>query len=94
MNAVAHIRKNVLGLSQMAVAELTGVAQATVSRWEKGELSPNLRELGILRDAAKAKGADWDDRWFFEPPEAIPADQPLPKPSPLGAGASDLASVG
>lgn len=68
MSAIAHIRKKVLGLSQMAVAELTGVTQATVSRWEKGELSPNLRELGILRDVARTKGVEWDDSWFFEPP--------------------------
>lgn len=68
MSAIAHIRKKVLGLSQMAVADLTGVTQATVSRWEKGELSPNLRELGILRDAARSKGVEWDDSWFFEPP--------------------------
>jgi transcriptional regulator with XRE-family HTH domain len=70
MSAIAHIRKKVLGVSQAAIAEMTGVTQATVSRWEKGELSPNLRELAILREAARAKGGDWEDSWFFEPPQA------------------------
>lgn len=73
MSAIAHIRKKVLCVSQAAIAEMTGVTQATVSRWEKGELSPNLRELAILREAARAKGGDWEDSWFFEPPQGSAA---------------------
>lgn len=85
MSAIAHIRKSVLGLSQAEVAALTGVTQATVSRWEKGELFPNLRELGVLRQAAREKDASFDDRLFFDPPavEATAALSDSEKNRPL-----------
>lgn len=38
------------GLSQSALAEQTGVPQATISRWETGEAEPGL--LGIKKLAA------------------------------------------
>ena len=77
MSAIAHIRKSVLGLSQAELAARTGVAQATVSRWEKGELFPNLRELRIIRDEALAKDPEgWRDEWLFEAPQPAPGDAP------------------
>ncbi len=63
-----HIRKNVLKMSQLELAVLAGTTQATVSRWERGELEPGLTEMARIRDGAHAKGIAWDDRWFFEAP--------------------------
>jgi len=77
MHPIEHIRKKILGLNQAALADITGVTQATVSRWESGELEPGREELGRIRDAARARGIAWDDRWFFEPPTlAIAAPEP------------------
>ena len=45
MNAIRRVRTRVLKVSQKALGEAAGVAQATVSRWEKGELSPSLHEV-------------------------------------------------
>jgi transcriptional regulator with XRE-family HTH domain len=54
------------GLSQHDFAALTGVAQATVSRWETGELSPGLPEMQRIRNEAIRRGFEWDDSLFFE----------------------------
>jgi transcriptional regulator with XRE-family HTH domain len=69
MSTIAHVRKQVLGLNQAELAALTGVSQATVSRWERGGLQPSLRELTIMRDEAKRRGKRWNDTWFFEEPK-------------------------
>jgi hypothetical protein len=76
MHPIEHIRKRVLGLNQAAFAVIAGVTQATVSRWESGELEPGREELGRIRDEARARGIAWDDRWFFEPPNASAAPEP------------------
>lgn len=68
MNALRHIRKTVLELSQAEIAALVGVSQGTVSKWENGELSPSLEEISALRAEAHKRGLAWDDRWFFESP--------------------------
>lgn len=68
MNAIPHIRKNVLNVSQAAFAAITGANQATVSRWENGELTPDLEQLRAIRAEAKRLGLEWDDSWFFETP--------------------------
>lgn len=60
------IRKEILKLSQKEMADLTGVAQTTVSRWETGVLAPNRDEMIRIRQAAKDKGASWSDTLFFE----------------------------
>ena len=67
MNALRHIRKHVFHVTQTEFAELAGVAQATVSRWENG-VAPSLDEMQVIRLAAAARGLEWDDRWFFEVP--------------------------
>lgn len=76
MSAIAHIRKQVLGISQAALAEIAGVTQATVSRWEKGELVPDLNALSRVRTAAREKDPAFDERWFFEVPPVDTAPQP------------------
>jgi transcriptional regulator with XRE-family HTH domain len=66
MNILRHIRADVFGLTQIEFAALTGVAQATISRWETGELHPGLPEMQRIRDEAIRRGFEWDDSLFFE----------------------------
>jgi len=68
MNAILHIRKNVFHLKQREFAEVVGVRQSTVSRWERGESFPSLNEMAMIRAAARESGRRWQDRWFFDPP--------------------------
>lgn len=68
MRAILHIRKSILDVNQSELATIAGATQATVSRWESGELSPDLTQLGAIRDEVKKRGHEWDDAWFFEPP--------------------------
>jgi transcriptional regulator with XRE-family HTH domain len=65
MHPLTHIRKTVLGMKQSDLAQLVGVTQATVSRWERGKLSPSLSELERIRAEAQSRGLAWDDSWFF-----------------------------
>ena len=73
MTAIRHIRKNVLKVSQATLASIVGTTQATVSRWEAGELSPNLTELEAIRAEAKRREIDWNDELFFAAPEPVAA---------------------
>jgi len=68
MTPIEHIRRNVFGLSQTAFADIAGTTQASVSRWENGELEPGREEMAKIRKRAMQVG-HWDDRWFFEVPE-------------------------
>lgn len=67
MSAIRHIRKNVFQLGQKEFAEVAGVTQSTVSRWENG-VSPSLDELERIRVAAFGRGIEWSDALFFESP--------------------------
>ncbi len=64
-----HIRKNVLGMTQVQLAALTGAQQGTVSRWERGQLEPSRDQLERIREEARNRGVEWDDSWFFERPD-------------------------
>lgn len=67
---IEHIRRKIFGgLTQTAFGEIAGTTQATVSRWENGELNPNSDQMRRIRTAAADRGKTWDDRWFFEVPE-------------------------
>lgn len=68
MNPIKNIRTNVLKMKQHEFAAVAGVNQGTVSRWEKGELTPSLAEMAAIREAAKSK-RNWSDRLFFEAPQ-------------------------
>lgn len=70
MNAIFHVRKVRFGVSQAEFGAIAGVSQGTVSKWEADELSPDREEMERIRSEAKAKGLEWDDRWFFEVPQA------------------------
>lgn len=71
MLPIAHIRSQVFKLSQAAFAEVAGVKQPTVSRWERGEFEPNRDDLERIRRAALDRGLPWDDSWFFEVPGRV-----------------------
>jgi transcriptional regulator with XRE-family HTH domain len=77
VNPLIHIRKSIFGFTQAEMARLAKVSQGTVSRWEAGELSPDRNAMRRIRAAAlkkvslkRGRGKSWDDRWFFELPEA------------------------
>jgi len=68
MSPIKHIRKHLFGVSQAAFAEIAGTTQASVSRWEMGELTPGMAEMARIREAARCLGVPWEDRLFFEVP--------------------------
>lgn len=68
MNALRHIRKEVLGLSQAELAAVACVSQGTVSKWENGDLDPDRNEMERIRTEAHRRGLEWNDAWFFEKP--------------------------
>lgn len=54
-----------LDLSQSKLAQIAGVTQGTVSRWENGSLEPSRQELSLIRAYAIEDGREWDDSMFF-----------------------------
>ena len=68
MNPIHKIRREVFGVSQAEFGEIAGTTQASVSRWENAEQEPGLEEMARIREAARARDIEWDDRWFFEGP--------------------------
>lgn len=66
MTPMQHIRKSLLRISQSEMAAITSTTQATVSRWETGELSPNLSQMARIREEAQARGVEWSDSFFFD----------------------------
>lgn len=69
MSTLKHIRTAIFEVTQAEFAALAGVTQASVSRWEKG-VAPSLDEMKRIRQAAEDRNLKWDDRFFFEVPEA------------------------
>lgn len=69
MNPMHHIRTSVLKISQKAMAEITGRDQATVSRWERGELEPSRDDMERVRSFARSRHLRWNDKLFFEVPD-------------------------
>lgn len=68
MTAIRHIRRQIFQVTQAEFAELVGVAQATVSRWEKG-VAPSLDDMQAIRAAAAERKIKWRDEWFFSSPK-------------------------
>ena len=70
MNTVRYIRDKVFKLTQAPFAAIAGVSQATVSRWETGELEPNRDNMERIHRAAIERGLELDYTSFFNaPPE-------------------------
>ena len=66
MNPIKFIRSEVLGLNQHELAAVAGVSQATVSRWESGELHPGFMEMVKMRDEAERIGKPFEVSVFFQ----------------------------
>lgn len=49
MSPFKRLRKNVLRVTQQEIAEVAETTQATVSRWEKGELFPDAKQLAAIK---------------------------------------------
>lgn len=72
MNTIQHIRTKVFGVTQAAFAELAGVSQPTVSRWESDDRrgsEPTREEMDNIRRAARDRGLAWSDELFFVVPD-------------------------
>lgn len=63
------------GMSQEEAAEAIGVSLAKLSRWEQAVNAPKGYDLGRVYAGYERWGADW--HWFFDPPEVIPAVDPV-----------------
>lgn len=61
-----HIRTSVFRIRQAEMAQIVGVAQSTVSRWEKGLAEPSLSEIARIRQEAIKRRIRWKDAWFFQ----------------------------
>ena len=66
MNSIQHIRKNILRMTQGEMATAANVSQATVSRWESGELEPSIGEAAHILADAKRRGASLSPDDFFQ----------------------------
>ena len=71
MNNIKFIRTKVFKVSQTEFARIADTGQAVVSRWEKGENSPSLDQVKLIRDEAKRRLLPWDHDWLFG---TVPAD--------------------
>ena len=56
-NDIAGLRRR-LGFSQVQLAQLLGVHPLTVSKWERGLLSPSDHQSALLASFAKARKAN------------------------------------
>ena len=68
---IISARRKQLGLTQLQVARAVGVSEATVSRWESGDIA----EVGSSKIAALARVLD------MEPAQLLGQDAPLTAPS-------------
>lgn len=70
MNAIHQIRKHVFGVTQQQFAEIAGVQQSMVSRWENNQAAPTLEEMNRIRVAASDRKLKrkWRDDLFFAAP--------------------------
>jgi len=66
MNTLRHIRRTVFKVTQVEMAGIAGVRQATISRWEQDDCTPSLSALKRIRKEARRRGLKWNDSWFFE----------------------------
>lgn len=64
-NEIMKIRRQELGLTQKEVADRVGVTEATVSRWESGDIKNMRRDriaaLARVIDVPPAVLMDWED---------------------------------
>lgn len=65
-NHWADIRLNVFRCNQYEMAEIAGVNQGTISKWEAGLNAPHISALARIRREARRRAIPWSDSWFFE----------------------------
>lgn len=70
MKPIEQIRREVFSVTQAEFAGLAGVTQATVARWESGELSPRQEHMQAIRREAKRRRLKLRDSMFFEGKES------------------------
>jgi transcriptional regulator with XRE-family HTH domain len=66
MHPIKKIRRDIFRTTQSAFADIAGVNQATVSRWERGEFEPSRDEMAKIRDEARRRRIRWNDSLFFD----------------------------
>ena len=66
MNTIKTIRTELFRISQVEFAQIAGVTQPTIVRWERGEGEPSASELGRIRAAASERDIDWPDDSIFD----------------------------
>ena len=73
MSPLQYVRQRIFHMSQAQFALIAGVSQATVCRWESGQLEPDRPTLKQIRCAAKARKLKWRDSFFWDlpPPAAL-----------------------
>lgn len=71
MTPLQYIRTEVFGVTQVEMAEIVGVTQSTISKWESDGASeePSLGDMAVIRAAAAKRRLRWDDAWFFDVPK-------------------------
>lgn len=70
MQPLEYIRREVFRVTQTEMAKIADTTQATVSRWENGELEPDRDQLVMIRNEALKREKEWSDHLFFEVPLA------------------------
>lgn len=65
MGPLYRVRKEILKLTQAEIAEVAKTRQATVSRWERGELEPSRDQLALVLEYARVHGIDLTPADFF-----------------------------
>ena len=69
MTPMRFLRERVLGVpNQYIFADMVGVKQATVSRWEAGEFRPSAAMMERIERIADERGIKLDYKWFFKVP--------------------------
>lgn len=86
LNHLTALRKQ-RGLTQSALAEMLGVEQPTIQRWEKGKREPNIDQLIAL-----AKALDIEPGTLIDPMIAAPLGPRLFVKGEVAAGVWKLAT--
>jgi predicted transcriptional regulator len=75
MNTIRFIRTKVFSVTQADFAAIAAVGQASISRWENGDGDPSLAEMRNIREAARERGLEFQDEWFFQIPAHALGDE-------------------
>jgi transcriptional regulator with XRE-family HTH domain len=69
INRYRWIREEFLGLSQHELADVIGIHQSRISRWEAGLVPPSASAIQAIRDFAIVEHPrEWSDSFLFMDP--------------------------